>query len=172
MAAQDRRHEEWREEPPEQYGRYPGGRPPGGSSRVLTYAAVAIAAAVAAAIAVLLLTGSLTGSRPSAAPQAGPPAAGPGGGAFGGGGGGQLGGGGGGGGTLMMGGTVSAVSATSITLGGGSHTITAAITSSTQFTGVRDASGIKAGDRVTAEITGYGTGHPMASAIQDPAQGR
>jgi Domain of unknown function (DUF5666) len=70
-----------------------------------------------------------------------------------------------------MGGTVTAVSATSITLSGGQgHTFTAAITGSTRFSGVSGAAGIKAGDRVTATITGYGTGHLTASSIQDHAQ--
>lgn len=161
----DRWQEERPEEPPARSGRDPGGRPPGGRPRALVYAAVAITVAAAAALAVLLLKGGLTGSQPSAAPQANPPAAAPGGG-----GGGQFSGEGGGGGTMMMGGTVSAVSATTLTLGAGGHTITASITGATQFSGVRNAAGIKPGDRVTARITGYGGGHPVVSAIQDPAQ--
>lgn len=164
---QDRWQEERPEEPPARSGRDPGGRPPGERPRALAYAAVAITVAAAAALVVLLLKGGLTGSQPSAAPQANPPATAPGGG---GGGGGQFSGGGGGGGTMMMGGTVSAVSATSLTLGAGSHTITASITGATQFSGVHNAAGIKPGDRVTARITGYGGGHPVVSAIQDPAQ--
>ncbi|MBO0803991.1 MAG: hypothetical protein J2P25_13070, partial [Nocardiopsaceae bacterium] len=77
------------------------------------------------------------------------------------------GGGGGGGGMLITGGTVSKVSPTSITLSGGARTITAAITGATKFSGVSGASGIKVGDRVMAQITGYGSSHPVAVAVSD-----
>ena len=80
--------------------------------------------------------------------------------------------GGGGQGTLFMVGQVTKVSSTSITLGAqGRPSVTAAITNSTRITGrTASVSGIKAGDLVTAQITGYGSSHPVATAIQDPAQ--
>jgi Domain of unknown function (DUF5666) len=148
-------------------------RPPR-RSHSLTIAAVAIAAFVAAVVAAVLIVGGLTGSPSTAgsASSAAPTQGAQGGGAAGGGpviGGG--GGGGGGGGQLFLGGKVTAISETSITLTGQSQTFTAAITSSTKFTGVRGPSGIKVGAEVTAQITGYDSGHPVATAIQDPPAG-
>jgi Domain of unknown function (DUF5666) len=70
----------------------------------------------------------------------------------------------------MLGGKVVAVSATSITLTGQGQQFTAAITSSTQFSGVSGVNGIKVGDTVLAQMSGYGTGHMVATSIQDPAQ--
>jgi hypothetical protein len=154
---------------------YDGPPRPPRHSRSLTIAAVTIAAFVAAVVAAVLIVGGLTGSPSAAgsaspAPAQGAPAQGaPGEGAPGGGS--VIGGGGGGGGNLFLGGKVSAISATSITLTGQGQTFTAAITSSTTFTGVRGASGIKVGAEVTAQIIGYDTGHPVATAIQDPAAG-
>jgi hypothetical protein len=70
---------------------------------------------------------------------------------------------------LEIGGTVSAVSPTSITLGVHGQSITAAVTRSTAITGkVRAISGIKAGDLVSAQITST-DGKLTATAIQDPA---
>jgi hypothetical protein len=70
----------------------------------------------------------------------------------------------------VIGGKVLAVSGSSITIGGPGRELTAAITSSTSFTGrVRSAGGIKVGDVVTAQISGNGS-RLVATAIQDPAQ--
>jgi len=150
---------------------YDGPPRPPRRARSLTIAAVAIAASVAAVVAAVLIVGGLTGS-PSAAgstSSAAPAQGAQGGGAQGGGP--VIGGGGEGGGNLFLGGKVSAISATSITLTGPGQSFTAAITSSTEFTGVRGPSGIKVGAEVTAQITGYDSGHPVATAIQDPAAG-
>jgi hypothetical protein len=70
---------------------------------------------------------------------------------------------------LEIGGEVTAVSATSITLGAGAQHVTAAITRATTVTGrVRSVSGIKVGDLVSARITGT-DGKLTVVAIQDPA---
>ena len=67
-------------------------------------------------------------------------------------------------------GTVTAVSGTSITIGGPGHTITAAVTSATRVTGkVAGLGGIKVGDHVSAQLTQDG-GRVTAVAIADPAQ--
>jgi hypothetical protein len=67
-------------------------------------------------------------------------------------------------------GTVTAVSGTSITIGGPGHTITAAVTSATRVTGnVAGLGGIKVGDQVSAQLTQDG-GRVTAVAIADPAQ--
>jgi len=66
-------------------------------------------------------------------------------------------------------GKVAAVSATSITLDGAGQQITAAVTSATKVTGrVTSITGVKAGDLVSAQLTGTG-GKLTATAIQDPA---
>ena len=71
---------------------------------------------------------------------------------------------------LDIGGEVTAVSATSITLGVGAQHVTAAITGATTVTGrVRNISGIRVGDLVSARITGA-DGKLTAVAIQDPAR--
>jgi hypothetical protein len=60
-------------------------------------------------------------------------------------------------------------SSTSITLSAQGRNITAAITSSTQFTGsVKTGSGIKPGQQVMVIISGYGSAHPVAQQISDP----
>ncbi len=70
---------------------------------------------------------------------------------------------------LEIGGSVRAVSATSITLDGGGQLITAAVTRSTVITGkVTSIRGIKVGDLVSASITGA-NGKLTADSIQDPA---
>jgi hypothetical protein len=70
---------------------------------------------------------------------------------------------------LEIGGSVTAVSATSITLDGGGQLITAAVTRSTVITGkVASIRGIKVGDLVSASITGA-NGKLTAESIQDPA---
>jgi hypothetical protein len=76
----------------------------------------------------------------------------------------------GGTGTLFVIGQVTAVSGTSITVGGPRHTVTAAVTGSTRVTGkVSGISGIKVGDQVSAQIVQNG-GAARATAIQDPAR--
>ena len=78
--------------------------------------------------------------------------------------------GGGSGATMFVIGTVTAVSGTSITIGGQGHTITATVTSATQVTGnVAGLSGIKVGDQVSAQLT-QGGGRVTAVTIADPAQ--
>jgi hypothetical protein len=164
---------------------YTDPRPPRRRSHPLIVAAVVIAAAVIGVVAAVLIIGRPAGSPAAAttpagsapaqgsapgsglgstAPPSGLGSTAPGSGL-------GLGGGGGAGGNLFLGGRVTAISATSITLTGQGQMFTAAITSSTRFTGVRGPSGIKAGDLVTVQITGYGSGHPVATGIQDPPAG-
>jgi hypothetical protein len=70
---------------------------------------------------------------------------------------------------LGIGGKVTAVSATSITLGAHGQSVTAAVTKATVVTGkVASIDGIKVGDLVSAQITGT-NGKLTATAIQDPA---
>ena len=70
---------------------------------------------------------------------------------------------------LMIGGKVTAVSATSITVAGPGHQVTAAVTSATKVSGrVSDIAGVKAGDQVSMQATGT-EGNLTATAIQDPA---
>jgi hypothetical protein len=67
-------------------------------------------------------------------------------------------------------GTVTAVSGTSITIGGPEHTITATVTGATRVTGnVAGLGGIKVGDHVSAQLTQDG-GRVTAVTIADPAQ--
>jgi hypothetical protein len=78
---------------------------------------------------------------------------------------------------ILLTGRVLAVSRTSITIGGAGPSVTAAVTSATRVTGagrgtggVRGISGvrgIKAGDEVSAQLTGTAA-HLIATAIQDP----
>jgi hypothetical protein len=73
-------------------------------------------------------------------------------------------------GTLFLIGTVTAVSRTSITIGGPGHSVKAAVTGATRVTGKASAiTGIKVGDRVSVQITRGSTGN-VAVAIADPAQ--
>jgi hypothetical protein len=70
---------------------------------------------------------------------------------------------------LEIGGKVTAVSATSITVAGPDHQVTAAVTSATKVTGrVSDIGGVKAGDEVSMQATGT-EGNLTVTAIQDPA---
>jgi hypothetical protein len=70
---------------------------------------------------------------------------------------------------LEIGGKVTAVSATSITVGAEGQSVTAAVTTSTRVTGkVHGIGGVKAGDFVAVQITGT-DGRLTATAIQDPA---
>lgn len=150
---------------------YAGPPRPSRRSHSLTIAAVAIAAFVVAVVVAALIVGGLTGSPSAAgsASSAAPTQGTNGGGAAGGGP--VIGGGGGEGGQLFLGGKVTAISATSITLTGQGQTFTAAITSSTTFTGVSGPLGIKVGQEVTAQISGYDSGHTVATAIHDPPTG-
>ncbi|HEV2241077.1 MAG TPA: hypothetical protein VGR98_08520, partial [Streptosporangiaceae bacterium] len=73
-------------------------------------------------------------------------------------------------GELLLRGSVVAVSSTSITIAGGSHTVTAAVTSATSVTGkVTSIGSVKVGDVVSAQIRESG-GKATATAIQDPAR--
>ncbi len=70
---------------------------------------------------------------------------------------------------LEIGGKVTAVSATSITLGARGRSVTAAVTPATKVTGkVSGIGGVKVGDLASAEITGT-DGKLTATAVQDPA---
>jgi hypothetical protein len=70
---------------------------------------------------------------------------------------------------LVLGGRVTAVSATSITIGAGSRAVTATVTKATRITGkVTSIAGIRVGDMVSATITGT-DGKLTAGTIQDPA---
>ena len=155
--------------PPAAYGRDGG---PGRSGlRPLALAIVAVVALGAGAGVVLAITKGLDHSpSPSAAPSTQPSAVAPGGS----GGGTAPGGtipGGGAVGEMFVAGPVTAVSSTSITIGGPNHTVTAAMTSSTRITGkVTSIGGIKVGNQVSAQITESNGGQPTVAAIQDPAQ--
>ena len=161
---------ERRAAPPAAYGRDDGPARP--RLRPLALAIVAVLALGAGAGVALAITRGLDhSSSPSAAPSTQPPAAAPGG----------SGGGPAGGGTVPGGGSVeqmfvagpvTAVSSTSITIGGGpGRAVTAAITNSTRITGkVTSIGGVKVGDHVSAQITESNGGRPTVTAIQDPAQ--
>lgn len=147
-----------------------GGGPPRSRVRPLAVAAVAVVAlGVGAGVAVAIGRGLSSSPAATQTPGSSQPQTVPGGnaggippgnGAFPGGG--QVG-------QLILGGKVTAVSSTSITIAGGSHTVTAAVTSSTKVTGkVTSIAEVKVGDLVTAEITESG-GKATATAIQDPA---
>ncbi len=151
---------------PAAYGRYGG---PGRSGlRPLALTIVAVVALGAGAGVALAITKGLDHSpSPAAAPSTQPSAVAPGGSS----GGGTIPGGGGAVGEMFVAGQVTAVSSTSITIGGPNHTVTAAITSSTRITGkVTSIGGIKVGDQVSAQITESNGGQPTVAAIQDPAQ--
>jgi hypothetical protein len=153
--------------PPAAYG--PDGGPRRPRLRPLVLAIVAMVALVGGAGVALAITKGLDHSTsPSAAPGTQPTAVAPGGS-----GGGTIPGGGGGGAVseMFVAGPVTAVSGTSITIGGPGHTVTAAITSATRITGkVTSVGAIKVGDQVSAQITQSNGGQPTVTAIQDPAQ--
>jgi hypothetical protein len=70
----------------------------------------------------------------------------------------------------MLSGRVTAVSATSITIGGTGPSVTAKITQATQFAGaVHGIGGVKVGDEVSATLSGSSAGSLTATAIEDPA---
>jgi hypothetical protein len=133
--------------------------------RSLVMAAVAIVAVGAGAGVTLAVTSELASSSPAPAASGGSAAPG------------QLGGGGIGAALpagrqviqLVLGGQVTAVSRRSITIDGGGHATTAAITSSTRVTGrVTSIGSVRVGDRISAEITETG-GQATVTALQDPA---
>jgi hypothetical protein len=163
--------------PPAASGRdgRPGG-PGGPALRPLALAIVAVLALGAGAGVALVITRGLDGSSsPSAAPGIQPSAVAPGGsnGTIpGGSGGGTNPGGGGPVEQMFVTGRVTAVSAASVTIGGGpGHSVTAAITSSTRITGSAASIGaVRVGDEVSAQITQSNGGQPTVTAIQDPAQ--
>jgi len=147
--------------------------PPPRRLRPVLLVVIALLAAAAGAGIVLAVEG-LAGSSGVTAGAAGQPSSltpvAPGGNGLPGGSGALPGTGPGGTGTLFVIGQVTAVSSTSITVGGPGHTVTAAVTGSTRITGkVSGISGIKVGDQVSAQIVPNG-GAARATAIQDPAR--
>jgi len=145
---------------------------PGVTLAIITLAAAAIGAGIV--LAVDYLSGS---AAPAAAPSHQPsylapgqdvgngqpgangglPSGGPGGGT-------------GGTASMFIIGKVTAVTSTSITIGGSGPSITAAVTGDTRVTGkVSSIGGVKVGDQVSAQMTQSG-GKTTATAIQDPAQ--
>jgi hypothetical protein len=135
--------------------------------RVLGPLAVAVLAAAAGVGIVLAFTGSSGGAPSAASPSslapgssASPAAPGQRGGVLP----------GGGAATLFLVGTVTAVSATSITIEGAGPAVTATVTPSTRVSGrVASISGIRVGDQVSALITRNG-GRTTATAIAYPPQ--
>ena len=150
--------------PPAAYG--PGG-PRRRRLRPLALTVVAVVALGAGAGVALAVGRGLDNSpAPSATPSSQPSYGAPGG----------SGGGtvpGGGSGVVGQGfieGRVTAVSRTSITIGGPGQSMTAAITAATKVTGeVASIGSVKVGDDVSAQITVNG-GQATVTAIQDPAQ--
>jgi hypothetical protein len=70
---------------------------------------------------------------------------------------------------LMLAGKVLKITSSSITIGGTGPAVTAAISGSTQVTGsVTRISGIKAGDTISAQLSGSNSASMTATAIQDP----
>jgi len=70
---------------------------------------------------------------------------------------------------IALTGRVLAISRTSITIGGEGPSVTAAVTGATTVTGrAHGIGGVKAGDEVSAQLTGT-TARLTAAAIQDPA---
>jgi hypothetical protein len=146
----------------------PGYRAPapgtGRGGRGFVVAAAVVVSVLIAAILALVAVNVAGRQTPASSAGNAPPVQAPGGN----GGAGPVGGQGGAGGNLFMAGQVTRVTSTSITLTGQDHQVTAAITSATTFSGVHSASQIKPGDQVSAQISGYGGAHPVATAIQDP----
>jgi hypothetical protein len=157
--------------PPAAHG--PGGGRPGRlNPRPLALAAVAVLAlGVGAGVALAIGRNLDNSSSPAAAPSPQQSYAAPGGGTVPGGAvpGGAVPGGGSSG-EAFIEGRVTAVSSTSITIGGAGQSMTAAITAATRVTGnVTGIGGIKVGDQVSAQITMSGS-QATVTAIQDPAQ--
>ena len=140
-----------------------GGPPRQGGIRPLAVAAVAVLALAAGGVVAALVARGASSSSPATAEPPGSAQQGsvPGNGGF---------PGGGPVGELLLRGSVVAVSSTSITIAGGSHTVTAAVTSATSVTGrVTSIGSVKVGDVVSAQIRESG-GKATATAIQDPAR--
>lgn len=139
--------------------------------RSVTAAVIAVvAAAIGAGLALTIINWPSASPTAAAAPSASAsPAPGTGNGSIGNGI--ALGGGAGGTRYILLAGKVTAVSSTSITLGGSGPSVTAAVTSSTKVTGrVSSISGVKVSDEVSAQLTETGTGAKMTvMSIQDPA---
>jgi hypothetical protein len=161
---------------------WPAGSPRIRLLRPAVMAAVIIVAAAAGAGVAAAVVHDLSSPASGAGAGGGPPAANPGqpgGGTLPGGelpgGAGPAGGVGPGGGagsarTMFVIGTVTAVSGTSITIGGPGHKVTATVTGATRVTGkVAGIGGIRVGDQVSAQLT-QGSGRTIAVAIADPAQ--
>jgi hypothetical protein len=71
---------------------------------------------------------------------------------------------------MLLSGRVTAVSATSITIGGIGPSVTAKIIKATQFSGrVHSIGGVKVGDQVSATLSGSSASSLTATAIEDPA---
>jgi hypothetical protein len=71
---------------------------------------------------------------------------------------------------VLLTGRVLAVSGTSVTVGGAGPSVTAAVTSTTKFTGhAHGLGGVKVGDEVAAQLTGTPS-HLTITTLQDPAQ--
>jgi len=155
-------------------------RPPRGTrprAHPLTLAAVAVAGATIGVAAVLIVgagTGSTAATGAPASPGPASPAPAQGGGSHGAD---PYGGvpsalpplsGTGAGLQVMLGGRVTAVSATSITIGGRGPSVTAKITKATRFTGnVHSVTGVKVGDQVSAVLSGASASSLTATTIQD-----
>ena len=128
---------------------------PGFSAWVAAAVAV-VAAAAGVAAGLFLITGTpsastVAGAAPSASAASAPASARPA----------QL--------QVALTGRVLAVSRTSITIGGEGPPVTAAVTGATTVTGrAHGIGGVKAGDQVSAQLTGTAT-HLTATAIQDLA---
>jgi hypothetical protein len=161
--------------PPGAYGQ--AGGPQRRRLRPLALAAVAVVALAVGGGVALVITKRIDNLvSPSAVPSSQPSVAAPGGnsgsGAVpGGSGNGVAPGGGGVSGQAFIAGQVQKVSSTSITIGGGEQSMTAAVTSATKVTGkVTSIGAVKVGDDVSAQITVSGSGQATVTAIQDPAQ--
>jgi hypothetical protein len=139
-------------------------------------AAVAVAAAAVGAGVTVGVTGAFASSASPSTPSASPPAAAAPGAGSGNGflppaAGGGSGGGAGAGEQMLAAGKVTAVNGTSITIAGNGNSVTAAITSATDFTGsAKSAGSIKVGDLVMIDISVNGSADTAAS-IQDPLAG-
>ena len=155
--------------PPAAYGPSGPSRPGRSGMRPLVLAIVAVVALGGGAGVALAITKGLDHSAsPSATPSTQPSVGVPGGGSSVPGGGAP---GGGAVGEMFVAGPVTAVSSTSITIGGPGRTVTATITSATRITGkVSSIGAIKVGDQVSAQITQSNGGQPTVTAIQYPAQ--
>lgn len=166
--AEGRPDEDW----PVSNGVYHGESPKRGPVRSVTVAVIAVvAAAIGAGVALTIINWPTASPAAAAAPSASAsPVPGTGNGGIGNG---IAPGGGGTGGTryVLLVGKVTAVSGSSITIGGNGPSVTASVTGSAKVTGrVSGISGVKVGDEVSAQLTETGTGGKMTvMSIQDPA---